>query len=56
MTEDGMQYNLVCGQGRIEAFPALNQLTIPANVIDASREDPYLMNLVENIARRPPTH
>jgi ParB family chromosome partitioning protein len=53
---DGTQYDLVCGQGRIEAFLALQQFTIPANVIDATREEQYLMSLVENIARRPPSN
>jgi ParB family chromosome partitioning protein len=54
--EDGTQYDLVCGQGRVEAFMALGQVTIPATVIDASREDQYVMSLVENIARRPPSN
>ena len=53
---DGTRYDLVCGQGRIEAFLALGNLTIPAIVIDASREDQFLMSLVENIARRPPSN
>jgi ParB family transcriptional regulator, chromosome partitioning protein len=53
---DGTQYDLVCGQGRLEAFLALGQATIPALIINASREDQYLMSLVENIARRPPSH
>jgi ParB family chromosome partitioning protein len=52
---DGTRYDLVCGQGRLEAFLALGQATIPAIVIDASREDQYLMSLIENIARRPPS-
>jgi ParB family chromosome partitioning protein len=56
MAEDGTQYDLVCGQGRIEAFMALGQVTIPATVIEASREDQYVMSLVENIARRPPSN
>lgn len=54
--QDGTQYDLVCGQGRLEAFLALGQTTIPAIVINASRQDQYLMSLVENIARRPPSH
>jgi ParB family transcriptional regulator, chromosome partitioning protein len=53
---DGTQYDLVCGQGRIEAFLALGQVTIPANVIEASQEDQFVMSLVENIARRPPSN
>jgi ParB family transcriptional regulator, chromosome partitioning protein len=52
---DGTRYDLVCGQGRLEAFLALGQTTIPAIIINASREDQYLMSLIENIARRPPS-
>jgi ParB family chromosome partitioning protein len=53
---DGKQFDLVCGQGRIEAFVALGETTIPAVVTEASREDQFLMSLVENIARRPPSN
>jgi len=53
---EGKQFDLVCGQGRIEAFLALGETTIPAVVTDASREDQFLMSLVENIARRPPSN
>lgn len=53
---DGTQYDLVCGQGRMEAYLALGESTIPAVVIDASREEQFLMSLVENIARRPPSN
>jgi ParB family chromosome partitioning protein len=49
---DGAGYDLVCGQGRLEAFQELAQETIPAIVIEASDEDCYLMSLVENLARR----
>lgn len=49
--EDG-QYDLVCGQGRLEAYCALGATTIPAIVVNASKDDRYLMSLVENIARR----
>ncbi len=49
--DDG-NYHLVCGQGRLEAFTALGQTMIPAVVVDASKEDCYVMSLVENIARR----
>jgi ParB family chromosome partitioning protein len=45
-------YDLVCGQGRLEAFRALGQAEIPAIVIEASEEDCYVMSLVENMARR----
>ncbi|MBV9242741.1 MAG: ParB/RepB/Spo0J family partition protein [Acidobacteria bacterium] len=49
--EDG-RFNLVCGQGRLEAFIALGQTEIPAIVIEAPPEDCYVMSLVENMARR----
>jgi len=49
---DGPRYNLVCGQGRLEAYQALNQREIPAIVIVADNEDCMVMSLVENIARR----
>jgi ParB family chromosome partitioning protein len=48
--EDG--YDLVCGQGRLEAFQRLGQLEVPAVVIDVPIEDRYIMSLVENLARR----
>jgi ParB family chromosome partitioning protein len=56
MSADGTRYDLVCGQGRLEAFLALGQRTIPAIIITASREDQYLMSLIENVARRPPSY
>lgn len=49
---DGKLYDLVCGQGRLEAFAALGQTEIPAIVKEASKEECFLMSLVENIARR----
>jgi ParB family transcriptional regulator, chromosome partitioning protein len=45
-------YDLVCGQGRLEAFIALGQREIAAVVIAASQEDCFVMSLVENLARR----
>ena len=45
-------YDLVCGQGRLEAFIQLKQTEIPAFVIEASDEDCYVLSLVENLARR----
>jgi ParB family chromosome partitioning protein len=50
--EEERTFELVCGQGRIEAFIALGESHIPAVVVEASREDRFLMSLVENIARR----
>jgi ParB family chromosome partitioning protein len=49
---DGKKYDLVCGQGRLEAFLALGQAEVPAFVVDASREELMLMSLAENLARR----
>lgn len=46
------RFDLVCGQGRLEAFIALGQAEIPAIVIDAVEEDCFVMSLVENLARR----
>jgi len=45
-------YDLVCGQGRLEAFVALGQKEIPAVVVEAEEEDCFVMSLVENLARR----
>lgn len=47
-----ISYDLVCGQGRLEAFLALEATEIPAFVIDAVEEDCLVMSLVENVARR----
>ena len=50
--DDQPHYDLVCGQGRIEAFNSLGYLEIPALVVEASKEDLMIMSLVENMARR----
>ncbi|WP_454888708.1 plasmid partitioning protein RepB C-terminal domain-containing protein [Sphingobium indicum] len=49
---DGPRYDLVCGEGRLEAFQMLGQTEIPAVVIDAPESECLVMSLVENIARR----
>ena len=49
----GTRYDLVCGQGRLQAFETLGQSAIPAIVVAADTEDALLMSLVENIARSP---
>ena len=49
---DGYEYDLVCGQGRLEAYIANEQTTIPAVVLDVNEEDALIMSLVENIARK----
>lgn len=45
-------FDLVCGQGRFEAFKVLGERKIPCVVITASDVDRYLISLVENLARR----
>ncbi|MFM9828995.1 MAG: plasmid partitioning protein RepB C-terminal domain-containing protein [Sphingomonas sp.] len=49
---DGPFYDLVCGQGRLEAYQALGQLEVPALVVSADPEDCLISSLVENCARR----
>lgn len=49
---DQPHYDLVCGEGRLEAFRTLGETEIPAIVIKATEEDCLVMSLVENIARR----
>ena len=51
---EGPGYDLVCGQGRIEAYMALGHKEIPAIVVEISKEDRLLRSLVENMARRNP--
>ncbi len=46
------QYDLVCGQGRLEAFKAHGQSTVPALVVNVSREELMIMSLAENLARK----
>ena len=48
--EDG--FDLVCGQGRLEAFVACGATEIPAIVVDIPLEDRLLRSLVENLTRR----
>jgi len=48
-------YDLVCGQGRIEAYLALGYKEIPATVVEVPPEERLLRSLVENIARRHPS-
>jgi ParB family chromosome partitioning protein len=50
--EGAFEYDLVCGQGRLEAYQSLGKTEIPAIVISAKEDDCLIMSLVENIARR----
>lgn len=49
---EGPIFDLVCGQGRLEAFGELGETEIPALVIEATPEDCMVRSLVENCARR----
>ncbi|MBK1623108.1 plasmid partitioning protein RepB C-terminal domain-containing protein [Afifella marina] len=49
---EGLHYDLVCGQGRLEAFQQLGQREIPAFVIEADQQACLVKSLVENCARR----
>jgi ParB family chromosome partitioning protein len=49
---DAIRYDLICGEGRVEAFRMLGAMEIPAIVIEAPETDCLVMSLVENIARR----
>lgn len=49
---DDTGFDLVCGQGRLEAYAALGQREIPAIIEDVSDQDRMLRSVVENIARR----
>lgn len=46
------RFLLVCGEGRMKAFKALGESTIPALVVAVDDEDAFIMSLTENIARR----
>jgi ParB family chromosome partitioning protein len=49
---DRQLYDLVCGQGRLEALKILGYTSVPAMVIEVTEEDCLVMSLVENVARR----
>lgn len=49
---DGIErYDLICGQGRLEAFQALGETKIPAIVVELDEEECLVRSLVENVAR-----
>ncbi|UFS67421.1 ParB/RepB/Spo0J family partition protein [Paracoccus denitrificans] len=49
---NGEAYQLVCGQGRLEAFIALGQTAIPAVIRDYTVEERLVHSVIENVARR----
>lgn len=53
--ENSDGFDLVCGQGRLEAFLACGATEIPAIVVNIPMEDRLLHSLVENLTRRTPT-
>ena len=44
----GLKYDLVCGQGRMEAFIALGHHEIPAIVVEITKEERLIRSLVES--------
>lgn len=52
-SSDGCKaYDLVCGQGRMEALMTLGETHVPARIIEADTEDCLVASLIENCARR----
>jgi ParB family chromosome partitioning protein len=51
-TDNDGFFELVCGQGRYEAFRALGEREIPCVVVNATYAESFLISLVENLARR----
>lgn len=51
--DDG--FDLVCGQGRLEAYQACGAKEIPALIVEIPLEDRLLRSLVENLTRRTPS-
>lgn len=54
VAEDGM-YELVCGQGRLEALRQLGETAVPVVILNISREELLIMSIIENSARLPVT-
>jgi ParB family chromosome partitioning protein len=50
--EEPGTFDLVCGEGRLEAFVALEQTEIPALVRNIPKLDRYIMSLAENLGKR----
>jgi len=52
--EDSGKYDLVCGQGRLEAVKRLGWTLVPALIIDVDRPTALMMSIAENAARHSP--
>jgi len=50
--EEPGTYDLVCGQGRLEAFTALQQTSVPAIVRPLPKHDCLIMSITENVTKR----
>jgi ParB family transcriptional regulator, chromosome partitioning protein len=50
---EGIRYDLICGQGRLEAYLSLGQREIPALVVEADGEDCLVMSLIEKLEQNP---
>lgn len=51
LVDGGERYDLICGEGRIEAFQALGESLIPAIIVDLPEEECLVRSVVENVAR-----
>jgi len=49
------RYELVCGQGRLEALKKLGAATIPALTVNVDRPTALIMSITENTARQTPS-
>ena len=47
-------YELICGEGRLQAHQRLGHAMIQAEVVTCTRKEAYLQSLIENIARTKP--
>lgn len=47
-------YELICGEGRLQAHQRLGQTEILAEIVTCTRKEAYLQSLIENIARTKP--
>ena len=47
-------YELICGEGRLQAHQKLGRTTVLAEVVTCTRKEAYLQSLVENLARTKP--
>lgn len=51
-TAEGPRYDVVCGEGRLDAFRMLGQTHVPLVLVEGTEAECLIMSLVENVARR----